>query len=149
VWGWESIEFSPLWGLGGSRDGVKMWSGSNDGPNRELSCPEDRWDNLLLGRGVSTYIKGVDKWFPWPVPSSFFMLFGCSLISTVSLIDRCIYLDLVDRILVSSSRIRCPRLMLCSATADLSGWARREGDWLGTEWSRFSWLRIGTSGGLL
>jgi hypothetical protein len=54
-------------------------------------------------------------------PSSLFMLFGCSSISVASLICRSMYLDLVDRILVFWSWIRCPRLMLCSATADLSG----------------------------
>jgi hypothetical protein len=54
-------------------------------------------------------------------PSSLFMLFVFSSISMASLISRSMYLDLVDRILVSWSWIRCPRLMLYSVTADLSG----------------------------
>jgi hypothetical protein len=44
---------------------MPVCDGENDGPNRGLSCPEKgRWDNVLLGRGVSTYFKGVVKWFP-------------------------------------------------------------------------------------
>jgi hypothetical protein len=46
---------------------VSVVCGSSDGPNGGQSCPDkDSWDNLLLGRGVSTQFKGVHKWFPWP-----------------------------------------------------------------------------------
>jgi hypothetical protein len=57
------------------------------------------------------------------------MLFGWSSISIASLISRSMYRDWVDRILVFCSWMRCPRLMLCSAAADLSGWARRMCRW--------------------
>jgi hypothetical protein len=43
-------------------------------------------------------------------PSSLFMLLGCSLISTASLIIRSMHLDLVNRTLVSWSWIQWPRL---------------------------------------
>jgi hypothetical protein len=56
---WEIIrlEVGSLQGLGGNWDYAGKWWASTDGP-------EDSWDNLLLGRGVSAYYKGVDKWFP-------------------------------------------------------------------------------------
>jgi hypothetical protein len=50
------------------------------------------------------WISGFHDWLRQR-PSSLFMLFGCSSISVASLINRSIYLDLVDRILVSLSWI--------------------------------------------
>jgi hypothetical protein len=39
------------------------------------------------------------------------------------------HLRLVERMVVWCSWKRCPKLMLCSATADLSGWSRRICRW--------------------
>jgi hypothetical protein len=49
------------------------------------------------------------------------MLLGCTLISVVSLIIWTMYLDMVERIVVSWRWIQWPRLMLYSATATVSG----------------------------
>jgi hypothetical protein len=48
------------------------------------------------------------------------MLLGCSSMSTASLIIWSMYLVLVERMMMSWSWIRWPRLM-CLAMADLSG----------------------------
>jgi pimeloyl-ACP methyl ester carboxylesterase len=53
--------------------------------------------------------------------SSLFIVLGWSSISIASLMMQSMYLDLVERMVVLCSRMRCPKLILCSATADLSG----------------------------
>jgi hypothetical protein len=55
--------------------------------------------------------------------SSLLMLCGCSSSSIASLISRSMYPDLAERSLVSCSFMMWSWLMLCSATADLSGCA--------------------------
>ena len=56
-------------------------------------------------------------------PSSLFILCGCISSLIASLMNRSMYPVLVERSLVSCSLIMCSWLMLCSATADLSGCA--------------------------
>jgi hypothetical protein len=56
-------------------------------------------------------------------------LLGWSSISIASLMTRSIRLDFLARMLVFCSCIRWPRLMLCSATADVLGWYRRMCRW--------------------
>ena len=56
-------------------------------------------------------------------PPSLFMLFGCISISMASLMRRSMLLVFVERSLVSCNQMMWSWLKLCSATADLSGWA--------------------------
>ena len=56
-------------------------------------------------------------------PSSLFMLFGCISISMASLMKRSLYPVFAERSLVSCNLMMWSWLKLCSATADLSGWA--------------------------
>jgi hypothetical protein len=56
-------------------------------------------------------------------PSSLFILCGCISSSVASLMSRSMYPILAERSFVSCSLITLSRLMLCSATADLSGCA--------------------------
>jgi hypothetical protein len=58
-------------------------------------------------------------------PSSLFMLLGRG--SIISLTMQSVYLDLAERILVSWSWMLSPKLMLCSAMADLSRSSRGVG----------------------
>ena len=54
-------------------------------------------------------------------PSSLLMLCGCISISIASLMSRSMYLVFAERSFVSCSLMMWSWLMLCSATADLSG----------------------------
>jgi hypothetical protein len=54
-------------------------------------------------------------------PSSLLMLCGCISSSIASLTSPSMYPVLAERSFVSCSLIKCSWLMLCSATADLSG----------------------------
>jgi hypothetical protein len=56
--------------------------------------------------------------------SSLFILLGCSSIKIVSLMMQSMYLGLVERMAVWCSWMLCPKLILCSAMADLSGCSR-------------------------
>jgi hypothetical protein len=58
-------------------------------------------------------------------PSSLFRLVGYSSVFVTSLMIRSMRLNFLVRILVFYSCIQWPRLMLCSATADFSGWYRQ------------------------
>jgi hypothetical protein len=61
----DRIEIGSFQTLGENWDDANKCWGSSDRLNRGLGCLEkDSRDNLLLGWGVSTYFKGVDKWFP-------------------------------------------------------------------------------------
>jgi hypothetical protein len=69
----------------------------------QFKCPEDSQDTHSCGIGFLRTFR-VDEGFQRQLrhrPSSLFMLFGCSSISMASLNVWSMYLDLVDRILVS------------------------------------------------
>jgi hypothetical protein len=132
VWQWSRIEFGPFQGLSGNwNDYSKCWANS-DGPNGVWVVLRTVGTAYSLGGGflctLREWISGFHDWLRQR-PSSLFMSLGYSSISLASLINWSMYLDLMDRILVSWRWIRCPQLMLCSATADLSGWARRMCRW--------------------
>jgi hypothetical protein len=57
-------------------------------------------------------------------PYSLFILLGWSSISVTSPMMQSMYLGLVERMVVFCSWIWCPKLLLCSAMADLSGCSR-------------------------
>ena len=69
----------------------------------------------LCGRGFQDLLK--------VRPSSLFILCGCISSSVVFLMSRSMYPVLAERSFVSCSLIMWSWLMLCSATADLSGCA--------------------------
>jgi hypothetical protein len=58
-------------------------------------------------------------------PSFLFIMLTRSSISVTSLMMRSMYLGLVGRMAVWCSWMRCPKFILCSATADLSRCSRR------------------------
>jgi hypothetical protein len=94
----------------------------------------DSWDNLLPCRGGSAYFDRVDKGFPWLAQKEAILPCLCSglrnhpvHVSAFCGQDLCVLdLDAMSR------------LMLCSATADLSGWARRMYRWCYLSWCQWN-----------
>jgi hypothetical protein len=104
------------------------------GPGRGQVFPgKDRrglaagWGLAMLHPMLSASSESVDERFPCRLrrrQSFLFMFFGRNSISMASFITRSMYVALVERMAMSCSLMRQPRLVLCSATADLSGYFR-------------------------
>jgi hypothetical protein len=133
AWEWDRIEIGPLQGLSGNCDDAGKWWARSDWPNRAAwVVPRTVGTSYSLSGGVSMYFYRVDKGFPWPAQTEAILrvhVVWMQLISVAPLTTRSMYLDVMDRILVSWSWMQCPRLMLCSATTNLSGWAKRMCRW--------------------
>jgi hypothetical protein len=115
------------------RKEIRNWLGLGGVLKRTVWWPSGQvWDwQCCVGHFVHPWrewVRGFHDWLRRRL-SSLFMLFGCSSISMASLIIWSMYLDLVDRMVVSWSWMQWFRLMLRSTMAYLSGCCRWMWQW--------------------